>query len=222
MKTPLLSLIIGLSFATPVVAADLALKLEHEMTTLGADGVTRITRFGERLIRRDEHSWMARILPPHAHASADHQHGGKQHKHLDLAAASRWVERGKDGKLRVRIVDTHEKAIVEITPVDYGNIGFDGKWSSASQLLDPEQIRRMKPLKNSAPAGARWYEGGSQDARVRVLWDESAHYPRRIESSNAAGTARSVLVVTREAMPATLPWTHLQGYALKEYADLLD
>lgn len=222
MKTSLLSLILGLSLASPALATDLALKLEHEMTTISADGVTRITRFGERLIRRDDQSWMARILPAHAHAAAEHQHGAKQHKHMDLAAASRWVERSKDGKLRVRIVDPHEKAIVEITPVDYGNIGFDGKWSSASQLLDPEQIRRMKPIATRAPAGARWYEGGNRDTRVRILWDESAHYPRHIESANSAGTARSVLIVTREPMPAAMPWTHLQGYALKEYADLLD
>ena len=222
MKKALLPVLLGILLATPALADDLAVRVEHEITTLSADGVTRVTRFGERLVRRDTQSWVARILPAGAHAEADHKHAGKGHKHMDLASAARWVEQGADGKLRVRVVDTHEKVIVEITPVDYGNIGFDGKWSTASQLLDPEQIKRMKPSTRSAPAGARWYEGGSPQARVQVLWDEKAHYPRRIESANAAGTNQSTLVATREAMPAAMPWTRLAGYEKKDYADLLD
>ena len=222
MKKALLPALLGILLATPALADDLAVRVEHEITTLSADGVTRVTRFGERLVRRDTQSWVARILPAGAHAEADHKHAGKGHKHMDLASAARWVEQGADGKLRVRVVDTHEKVIVEITPVDYGNIGFDGKWSTASQLLDPEQIKRMKAITRSAPAGARWYEGGTRDAKVQVLWDEKENYPRRIDSANAAGTSRSSMVVTREKMPSVMPWTQLKGYAQKEYSDLLD
>ena len=141
---------------------------------------------------------------------------------MDIAAASRWVELGNDGKLRVRIVNAHEKVTVDITPVNYNNIGFDGKWTTASQLLDPEQIKRMKAITRSAPAGTRWYEGGTRDAKVQVLWDEKDNYPRRIDSANAAGTSRSSMLVTREKMPAVMPWTQLKGYEQKEYSDLLD
>lgn len=116
--------------------------------SVGAVTTTTVTRAAHR------------NLSPHLPLQRRKRHHGPE---------SPRAERGKDGKLRVRIVHRHEKAIVEITPVDYDNIGFDGKW-------------------NSAPAG----------------------------------TARCVLVVTREPMPATLPWSHLQGDALKEYADLLD
>ena len=130
--------------------------------------------------------------------------------------------RSDDGKLRVRIVDAHEKMVVDVPPVDYANIGFDGKWTTASQLLDPEQIKRMKASSRNAPAGTRWYEGGSRDAKVQVLWDEKDRYPRRIESANANGTRRSTMSATREAMPAVMPWTRLNGYAQKEYSDLLD
>jgi hypothetical protein len=206
----------------PVAAQDLAIKVEHETTVLSADGVTRIIRFGERLVRRDNQSWMARILPAGAHEEADHAVGGKGHKHMDLAAAARWVVRDDAGKLRVRVVDTHEKVVVDVAPVDYGNIGFDGQWTSASQLLDPEQIKRMKPLTRNAPAGARWYEGGGKDVKVQVLWDEKDLYPRRIDSANSAGTQRSTMIVTREAMPVTLPWSNLGAYVQKEYSDLLD
>lgn len=222
MKKILLSSIAGVLFATAAQAEDLALKVEHETVSLGADGVTRIVRFGERLIRRDNQSWVARILPPGAHEEAHHHAGGKTHKHMDISAASRWVLRGDDGKLRVRIVNGHEKVVVEVGPVDYSNIGFDGRWSTASQLLDAEQIKRMKPTGRSAPAGSRWYEGGTREARVQVLWDEAARYPRRIESANLSGSQRAVLVATREAMPAAMPWTKLDGYTQKEYSDLLD
>jgi hypothetical protein len=203
-------------------AEDLALKIDHETTSLSADGVTRITRFSERLVRRDQQSWLARIIPAGAHEDADHKLGGKSHKHMDVNAASRWVLKGADGKLRVRVVNDHEKLVVDVPPTDYGNIGFDGRWSTANQLIDPAQLQRMKASSRQAPAGARWYEGGSRDNRVWLLWDEKAQYPRRIESANARGTQSSLMVVTREPMPDRLPWTGLESYAQKEYSDLLD
>lgn len=218
----LLPALLGVLLAAPTLADDLALKVEHDITTLGADGVTRIVRFGERLIRRDNQSWVERILPAQAHEADEHKAGDKNHKHMDTSAAARWVQRGNDGKLRVRIVNEHEKVVVDIAPVDYTNIGFDGKWTTANQLLDPEQIKRMKASSRSAPAGTRWYEGGTAQTRVQVLWDEKEQYPRRIESANQAGTNRSTMIATREAMPARLPWTRLDGYAQKEYSDLLD
>lgn len=220
MKTFLLAGLIGL--APLAHGADLAVKVDHDITVLGADGVTRINRFSERLIRRDNQSWVVRVLPPHAHDEDEHKAGDKGHKHMDLAAAARWVVRQDDGSMRVRLVNDHERMIVEIAPVDYASIGFDGKWTTASQLLDPEQIKRMQPGKRGAPAGARWYEGGTRNARVQVLWDEKEQYPRRIESTSANGTGHSTMIVTREPMPATLPWKGLAGYAQKDYSDLLD
>ncbi len=222
MNKPLLATLLAGFLSGAVHADELALRVEHETTALGADGVTRSTRFGERLIRRDNQSWVARILPPGAHDDSEHQTGGKNHKHMDVSAAARWVQRSDDGTLRVRIVDSHEKLVVDVAAVDYANIGFDGRWSTAAQLLDPEQIKRMKPVARSAPAGARWYEGGSGGTRVHVLWDENARFPRRIESANSGGNRRATLTATREAMPAVMPWAGLDGYARKEYSDLLD
>lgn len=219
---PQTALLAALLLAGTAHADDLALKVEHETVALGADGVTRITRFAERLVRRDNQSWVARILPPGAHDDADHHQGGKSHKHLDLSAAARWVQRQDDGKLRVRLVNAHDKTLVDVAPVDYPNIGFDGRWSTAAQLLDPEQIKRMQPSPRAAPKGSRWYQGGSAKAKVDVLWDEAARYPRRIESTNASGTQRATLTATREAFPVQAPWTQLDGYAQKEYSDLLD
>lgn len=206
----------------PVLADDLAVRVQHDITVLGADGVTRITRFGERLVRQGNNSWVVRIVPAGAHGEAEHAHGGKAHKHMDLAAAARWVSREADGKLRVRLINSHEKMVVEVPAADYGNIGFDGKWATASNLLDPEQLKRMKPISRSAPQGARWYEGSTASARVQVLWDATARYPMRIESRNASGSSHSTMEVNREPMPRVLPWTQLEGYARKDYSDLLD
>lgn len=222
MNRLFLTAITSLFLAHAAQAEDLALRIDHEMVSVGADGITRISRFSERLTRRDSQSWNARILPPGAHEDADHQAGGKEHKHMDVSAAARWVTRSDDGKLRVRLVNPHERVIVDVAPVDYANIGFDGQWSTASTLVDPQQIKRMKPLTRQAPTGSRWYEGGGRNMKIQVLWDENAHYPRRIESSNTNGTQRASLSATREPMPSTLPWTQLTGYAQKEYSDLLD
>ena len=221
MKKFLLATLLGAS-AAATAADDLALRIEHDSTVIGADGVTRNVRFAERLIRRDAQSWLARVLPPGAHEETEHTTGAKGHKHMDTAAATRWVTRAPDGKLRVRLVNDHDRMIVDIAPVDYANIGFDGRWSTAAQLIDPDQVARMKASGRSAPAGTRWYESGTPDARVQVLWDEKDKYPRRIESANAAGTRRSTLTATRESLPATMPWTRLDGYVQKEYSDLLD
>ena len=203
-------------------AQDLALKIEHESTSLSADGVTRITRFSERLVRRDHQSWLSRIMPAAAHEEVEPSSGAKNHKHMDVNAASRWVVRTSDGKLRVRIVNAQEKLVVDVAPTDYGNIGFDGRWSTASQLIDPLQLQRMKVSNREAPVGTRWYEGGSRGQRVMLLWDEKGLYPRRIESVNAQGSQSSQMVVTREAMPERLPWVGLASFSQKEYADLLD
>ena len=43
-------------------------------------------------------------------------------------------------------------------------------------------------------------------------------FSRLLKSSPAT----RLLFTTREALPAVLPWTRLDGYALKEYSDLLD
>ena len=222
MKKFLLLLLLGLAAALPAAAQDLALLIEHESVSLGADGVTRTTRFAERLIRRDQQSWIVRVIPDGAHENAEHQAGDKAHKHMDLSSAARWIELQKDGKVRVRLVNNHDRLIVNVPPVDYANIGFDGKWISASNLLDPNHIKKMKASNRTAPAGARWYEGGTKDAKVFVLWDEEMQYPRRIESANNTGTRRNVMAVKREPMPKAMPWSSLKGFTEKEYSDLLD
>lgn len=218
---PFLALIAQLAFAQ-AHAKDLALKIDYDSTAIGADGVTRTTRYSDKLIRRDNDSWFARVLPAHAHDEDEHAKGGKGHKHLDTTAAARWVTRQDDGKLQVRLVNTHEKMVVDIPKAEYSNIGFDGEWSTVSQLISTEQIKRMKVLSAPAPAGSRWYESRRGNLTVKVLWDERQEFPRKIESVAANGLYRSSVTATPQAMPATLPWSELKSFVRKEYTDFLD
>ncbi|GAC1528032.1 MAG: hypothetical protein NVS2B4_05770 [Ramlibacter sp.] len=218
----LLAALAAALLSLPLHAQDLALQVEHVTTSVGSDGVTRSTRFEERLVRRDDQSWLERIVPPVVHDRIEPKADGSSHKHADVAAASRWVTRGADGKLAVRIVDAHLGSVFEVGKPDYANVGFDGEWTTASQLLDPRQVRTMAPMTRAAPKGARWYELVGRDHRVQLLWDERDQFPRRIESSNASGTLRSVMTATREPMPARMPWTGLESYRQRDYSDLLD
>ena len=208
--------------AKPASAPELALKIEHDITTLSADGITRNVRYAERLVRQGDQVWLARVLPPNAHEEAEHAAGAKSHKHMDVAAAARWVQRAPDGTLRVRLVNAHDKLAVDVPQADWANAGFDGQWASALHLLDPARVARMTPLARPAPTGSKWVESRNGQMTVRVLWDDKGQYPRRVESSHARGTSRSVTVATPEALPKPLPWDRLQGYAQKEYSDLLD
>ncbi len=208
--------------ATPAHPPALALHIEHHVHTVSADGVTRELRYSEQLLRQGEQIWLARILPHHAHSEDEHSSGAKAHKHMDIAAAARWVQRQGDGQLQVRLVNAHERLLVDVPPAEWGQVGFDGQWANAQHLLDPAQIARMKPLARPAPAGARWYQGGSSSQPVQVLWDIQGQFPQRIESHNAQGSQRSLTTARRQPLPSTLPWTQLSGYGHKEYADLLD
>ena len=118
---PFLALIAQLVFSQ-AHAKELALKIDYNSTATGTDGVTRTTRYSDKLIRRDNDSWFARVLPAHAHDEDEHAKGGKGHKHLDTTAAARWVTRQEDGKLQVRLVSTHEKMVVDIPKAEYSAI----------------------------------------------------------------------------------------------------
>lgn len=200
----------------------LSLLIEHQVRTLSADGITRELRYREQLTRQGTQVWLARLLPAQAHDEAEHHSGAKAHQHMDTAAAARWVQRQGDGQLTLRLVSAHERLLVDVPPAEWGQVGFDGQWANAQHLLDPAQLARMKPLARPAPAGARWYQGGSRTQPVQVLWDVQGQFPQRIESHNAQGSQRSITTARRQALPQRLPWTGLDGFAHKEYADLLD
>jgi hypothetical protein len=220
-------LLLALLLAGPCTAAlaadpDLDLLVEHDLTEIGADGVTRNVHFQERFHRRDGMIWIERVIPAGAHEAGAHSSADHEHKHMDLAAAARWITLEGGTLPRVRLVNGVDRVVVEVPAAEYGEIGFDGSWESAWHLLDPRQLQSMRPAPGQAPAGTRWYQAAAGQQTVRVLWDEKARIPRRIESSNAAGTSRKRMTASDVAAPRSAPWKTLAGYQQKEYSDYLD
>ncbi len=204
-------------------AVDLNIELQHEITSVSSDGMNRKVSFGERMYRRDKQIWIERIIPPGAHNDSEHaDKNNHDHKHLDVAASARWIVRNEKGDQQVQLVNRHEHMIVNITPVDYGNIGFGGDWDEAFHLVSPKQLATMKPSDQAAPAGSKWYEAHNPSGWVKVLWDEKGQYPRKVESGNKEKTSYKRMTATVVAAPSPLPWTNLKAYQQKEYSDTLD
>ncbi len=193
--------------------------IQHSMTETDAGGVTRIVNFSEQLYRSGNTVWVERVLP----ASKPHNaaHNENRHKHLDLNTTARWIVMGKNG-LSLRLVDLHDKVIVNVPAPEYGNVGFDGKWENTSHLMDPKKLNAMRPLDKLAPKGQRWYELKSADSQLSVLWDENLEIPREVESQKLNGSAHKSMKVTAISTIKSAPWSRLSGYEQKDYSDFLD
>jgi hypothetical protein len=231
----------ALAGAAPAPAPALDAVLLHESVTVGADGVTRTTSYRERMVRRDGHVWVERVrpdAPAHAHAHghddapasggvrpvAADAHAG--HKHFDFASATRHVTH--DGqRVRIEYVSAAERTVVDVPPAEYETTGFDGSWDNAYYLTPPARLKALAAGAKPGPApGTRWYEQriATADARGvnRILWSEPLQAPLAIEYRSADGRVTRKLTLTPVARAASAPWTRLQGYARKEYADFLD
>ena len=218
----------GFFSSAGAAVSNLNLLVEHDISEVGADGVTRSMHFQERVYRRDKVVWIERVIPAAArdvrygHAGREHATEEREHKHLDVAGAALWVVLEEGKVLNVRLVNAHDKAVINIPAAEYGNVGFDGNWENTWHLLDPRQLKTMKPLTVTAPAGMRWYETATGNRTVRVLWDEKAAIPLRVMSDDKSGAARKRMTAKDIAVPRGAPWALLSGYQQKEYSDYLD
>jgi hypothetical protein len=219
---------------TPPSGKPLTLRVQHELSSLGSDGVRRDVFFTERVYREGDAVWIERELPKQDHADladrtghdeADHAKAGQKapggHKHMDTSTAPRWIERQPSGKLSVRLVSDTMQRTLAVSPAEYGNIGFDGSWATAYHLLDPAALKTMKAT--GAPrGGVQAYQARRGNEQVTVQWDVAGQFPRLVQSRNGSGTVRKVTRVTAVASPPAAPWRRIQGYAQGEYTDLLD
>ncbi len=212
----------GFFSSAGAATTNLNLLVEHDISEVGADGVTRSIHFQERVYRRDHMVWIERVIPANVQEASEHAEGGHEHKHLDLAGAALWVALEGGKVLNVRLVNAHDKEVISVPAAEYGNVGFDGSWENAWHLLDPRQLKSMKPLTATAPAGMRWYETASGNRSIRVLWDERAAIPRSVMSDSKSGTARKRMTAKNIAAPRGEPWAVLGSYKQKEYSDYLD
>ncbi|AMP38922.1 MULTISPECIES: hypothetical protein [Ralstonia solanacearum species complex] len=228
-RLTILPLLLAATFAHAADKASVApaapmtvLRVEHHLASLGADGVQRDARFAERVYRQGDRVWIARELPAAAvHADPDHDNPHAGHKHAETDTAPRWIERGANGALDVRVVSEAQQKTYRVAPAEYGNIGFDGSWATAYHLLDPASLKAMRadgPARN----GVQTYRARQGERTVTVDWDVAGHYPRRVESRNASGTQRKLTRVSVLPTPAAAPWTRAQRYASADYTDLMD
>ncbi|WP_175029753.1 hypothetical protein [Burkholderia lata] len=244
MKHRLLgAMVCGLTALPAFAAADLDAVLLHESRTVSADGVTRTTTYRERMVRRDGHVWVERVLPVAAAGGHgddhDHDHdagarAGVQpaaahagHKHFNFQAAARHVT--YDGKTaRIEYVDAANRTVVGVPPAEYETTGFDGSWDNAYYVTPPSQLKRLAVAKRGDTPGTRWYEQAVDTPGARgmnrILWSEKLQAPLSVEYRSADG--RVVRKLTLTPAPAarreTLPWQSLASYTRKEYADYLD
>ena len=205
-------------FAQTIQAQNLNLLLQHTSVAFGADGVKRTFEFSEHVYRRAQWVWVERVMPDAPHSEQDHPHEGAEHRHLDVAAAARWVSRNANGVTALRLVSSEDKAVVDIAPVEYGNVGFDGSWETAYHLIDPAVLKRMKAGK--LDGDLRTYERSEQGAKLTVVWNERLQFPVSVESSGTGGLRRTV--VRQLPAPKVEPWNSLSGYQNKDYSDYLD
>jgi hypothetical protein len=158
--------------ATPAAAPDLDLTVAYFSKTVTPDGVTRESRYEEKMMRRPGHVWSARVLPAHAAAQEEVHHHGFNHivlpRHVTL-----------DGNTpRVEYIDAKARAVVAIPSSEFDNVNFDGSWERAFYLLDPRLLGTM-PVTTRATSvpGARWREREEGGVFQRVLWDERRQIP---------------------------------------------
>ena len=202
-------------------ARDLDLSIRYYNKVVTPEGVTRESRYEEKMLRRADHVWVARVLP--SQVAPHDAHDAVEHKHFNPTLIPRHVQR-EGTSLRVEYVDAHDQAVVEIPPSDYENVNFDGSWENAFYLIDPRWVNALPTSSRSSNVpGARWREREQAGVFQRVLWDDGKQIALRIESGNRAGTFyRRIDVTPAPGLTAVLPWQGLNGYARKTYSDYLD
>ena len=94
----------ALSAASWACAQDVELLVKHTSVANGADGIKRSTEFAERVSRSKDNVWVSRVLPPNAYSDHDHARGGKEHKHIDVSTASRWISKDTAGNTQIKLV----------------------------------------------------------------------------------------------------------------------
>lgn len=232
----------SLAHAAPA-APELDLTIQHYSKALTAEGVTRETRYEEKMMRRQSHVWVARMLPA-AQEPDEHEHGADQggkaggkaggkkgaekavprkHKHFNYVVVPRHVV-NENNKVRLEFIDAKEKMVVAIPPAEYDNVAFDGSWTNAFYLVDPEQVKAMPVTARASDVpGARWRERENNGSFQRVLWDEQKQIPLTVEIGDKAGLFyRRIDVKPQAGLSKETPWLNVKGFSQKAYSDFLD
>ncbi len=229
MKTYTLFLLAALAWSAPSGAAvpDIDVLLSYQSHAVSRNGITKESRFQERLIRREGHIWTERVLPQSIYKKHDLETAAEHaaHEHFDFESAARLLTRDANGKMQLDYVDTARTTVVRVPPTEYGATGFGSSWTSAASLVEPAAIAAMKKLPKASPvAGASWYEESKGRHYNRVLWSDKLQIALEIESGTRDGAVlRRTTVKLQPPTPAArLPWLGLAKLQQKEYDDFMD
>ena len=209
---------VALSAASWACAQELELLVKHTSVANGADGIKRSTEFAERVSRSKDNIWVSRVLPAHAHSAKDHAEGGKEHKHIDVSTASRWISKDPAGNAQIKLVPNDGNVLVSVSKTDWENVGFDGSWDAAWGLIDPASLKRMKA--GAAAGDLTTYTLAEKGRHVKIVWNSKLHIPALVESSDPSSRRQTTVQVLQSA--SSRPWDQLQGFTQKDYSDYLD
>ncbi len=208
--------------AAPPRASDLDAIVTHETRHVMANGVTRTDTWQERIVRRGETVWVERAMPTARPSKHDDETAAEHigHRHFNAEMSARWLSRGADGSVTLKLVDREHQAVVAVPRAEFGTVGFDGRFDAAASVLPASAVHAMK-------AGAVSDQGQSFSDRSdgwshRVLWSEARQLAMRVESQRDDGSVRRVVSVRLMPAAAALPWAGLQGFAAKHYDDFMD
>lgn len=198
---------------------DIDALVTYETQQVTSAGVTRTERWQERMVRRGEAVWTARVLPAGVAALHANERVAKPdgHKHFDFDRAARLVERTPNGELRLRFVDRDQKVVVSVPKTEYGAVGFDGDWDAAACIVPPTVVSGMR-----AVAADGWRTEKAKGWSHKLRWSAAQQVPLRIESRRDDGSVTRVVTVTPTATSAALPWSGIDAFAQKEYDDFMD
>ncbi|HEU0034316.1 MAG TPA: hypothetical protein VFQ53_27020 [Kofleriaceae bacterium] len=191
-----------------VAAAPVVVRIHHESTILGTDGVSRTERYDERLVRDGDQVWIERVLPA-ALPKATDLHD------VDLHVAVRWFVRSGDG-VRAALVSVPDELVVELEPASLDSFAIPARWVEAANLVD---ISSLEP--GRAEDGARWYERRDAAATTRVLWDRALNLPRRVEIRSSNGRITTRMTVIRDTGDPR-PWQRARRFRRIDRSDLGD
>ena len=190
--------------------------ITHETIDVDAEGVTRTSRYQERLVRTGEQVWIERIFPAGlAPAAARDAH------EINVRVAARWFTRvGKDD-VRVALVSAADRVVFDLRAEELEDFGLGRRFAIAGQLVD---LAALAPLDAAAPDGARWYQRTTASGYVRVLWSTRLALPLLIESGTSNGRSQARTTVQPEALAAGArrPWDQVASFAHRELSDLAD
>ena len=209
---------------SPVASAEPAeaLRVEYQQWQIGRDGVRQQMDYAETLYREENALWIEREIPEAAEREHDqHAHGGLGHKHADVVGAPLWIRRDGQGNLDVKLVDRHEKRLIDIARPYYGNVGFDGHWAESWALADPRALESLKPA-STDENGRETYQLERGDQSITLVWDPTGRYAVSITAKGRQGLSGRTIRATPLVAPDNMPWDDLGDYRDRDYSDLLD